>query len=214
MAHEVFHNGKKVGEFDAESRWANSPADQARIADILAPFATAKAPISQAERMASHAHAFATVALHLYNNHRTSTMPGMPSFLRPEFLSPFCVNASLAIELMLKALAEIHGTNIKKVHELDKLFNALPVAARAQLNAEIRSVDVDGRHFPGGLQAALPQINRAFVEWRYAYEHSNISPFPMDGARVILEACRRALVVAFQKRGIASATGGKSGNEK
>ncbi|WP_338617726.1 hypothetical protein [Achromobacter sp. E1] len=97
-------------------------------------------------------------------------------------IAPFVVNASLALELYLKALAEANGTRISKVHDLDKLYNALPEAAREKLDRRVseRAPEVD-------LPPMFLMMRRAFVEWRYTYERSNTDGFPSGVAVMLLD---------------------------
>ena len=73
------------------------------------------------------------------------------------------VNFALACELYLKCAYLIAGRQATG-HDLQKLFQALPPATRA----ELRHLYDQGETV--GLDATLTEIASAFVDWRYIHE--------------------------------------------
>lgn len=121
----LYFNDCLVGEYEFEGETgsaADIEAAQARLVEL-----GVKPPEAQpmAARIMGQAFAFAQSAfLNFERLNGKRSADGAPQW-HPNAFAPFVVNASLALELYLKALAEAHGTRIKKVHELDLLFNKL-----------------------------------------------------------------------------------------
>lgn len=82
---------------------------------------------------------------------------------------PAIVNSAFACEVFLKLLLEVEQIDIKKEHQLEKLFNQLPEQVKTAIQqSTIQNygtwTDVFGLNL-------LHQISDAFVQWRYHYEH-------------------------------------------
>lgn len=79
---------------------------------------------------------------------------------------PFVVNSAFACELYIKAILICNSNNnkIEKGHDLKKLFETLSVEVQSNIKATFNRKKV------GNLDAILPEINTAFIDWRYAYE--------------------------------------------
>lgn len=79
---------------------------------------------------------------------------------------PFVVNMAFACELYIKAILIYNSNNdkIEKSHDLKKLFETLPADAQSKIKT------IFSEKSDGDLETILPEINTAFVDWRYAYE--------------------------------------------
>ena len=98
---------------------------------------------------------------------------------------PIFVVSSFCIELYLKSLLAIHSIEIPNKHELQALFNLLPMNIQTEIadNHDAPSslddlrkpkIDEQGVPFPAGffdIKNVLERLNKAFVKWRYAYEN-------------------------------------------
>lgn len=184
---KLYFNDRLVGEYEFDGE-AGSPGDleaaQARLAELgIKPTATPP----MAARILGQAFAFAQSA-HL-NFDRLNGKRGLDGAPQrdPNAFAPFVVNASFALELYLKALAEAHGTRIKKVHDLDALFNKLPEAARARLRQSVQEV-LAARAVQGftDLPQAFGAMRKSFVEWRYLYERDQTDMFPVQVATMLM----------------------------
>lgn len=85
--------------------------------------------------------------------------------------APVVVSYALAVEIALKILNR-HYRLSAEGHDIAALFNALPHESRDHLF---------------WVEEILPEISRAFVEWRYAYEQEFLSISP--------DAIRRSFIV-------------------
>ncbi len=83
---------------------------------------------------------------------------------------PFVVNMAFACELYIKAILIYKSNNnkIEKSHDLKKLFETLPIDVQSNIKT------IFSEKSDGDLEIILPEINTAFVDWRYAYE-KNVS---------------------------------------
>ena len=106
----------------------------------------------------TEAHAFLQVAESIENNLGQMLSGGM---------YPFAVNTAFACELYLKAILIHNSTDgtIKKGHELEKLFGALPASTRTQIEATY------SQNCTTALNILLSEINTTFIDWRYAFEN-------------------------------------------
>lgn len=82
---------------------------------------------------------------------------------------PAVVNSAFACEVFLKLLLEIEQIEIKRMHQLEELFEQLPEKVKAAIQQSTMQnygtwTDVFGLNL-------LHQISDAFVQWRYHYEH-------------------------------------------
>ncbi len=81
---------------------------------------------------------------------------------------PMIVNIAFACELYLKVGLIASGLNAAG-HDLDILFRRLPQSDQEQIET-IYDAEAKQDHIP--LRNTLPEIGKAFVEWRYAYERA------------------------------------------
>lgn len=104
---------------------------------------------------------------------------------------PAVVNSAFACEVFLKLLLEVEQIDIKKEHQLEKLFNQLPEQVKTDIQQS--TMQKYGTWTDGFGFNLLHQISDAFVKWRYNYEHD----FGKDGTIKIelgfLVAFRNAL---------------------
>lgn len=82
---------------------------------------------------------------------------------------PAIVNSAFACEVFLKLLLEVEQIDIKKGHQLEKLFNQLP----EQIKKDIQQSTMQkyGSWTDAFGLSRLHHISDAFVNWRYNYEH-------------------------------------------
>jgi len=113
---------------------------------------------------------------------------------------------SLACELYLKLLGRISKVEPRKVHELLKLFDALPREVQGIMEANyLAHVQRSRDQF----RADLAAVSDAFVQWRYKHEFTPIfgAPFRLrDIATVLHRAVRRlapTLLVTHENRAVA-----------
>jgi hypothetical protein len=80
---------------------------------------------------------------------------------------------ALALELMLKARLYLADRPVKNTHDHGKLFADLPNNEKADLEKKYASQ----RHssMASTLQEALSRSGAVFVEWRYMYEHPQVT---------------------------------------
>ncbi|MFE0842420.1 hypothetical protein [Achromobacter insolitus] len=202
MKKKIYIEGRgHVGDYESVGE-AGSPEDlravQARLSELGFP---PPPPQPLAIQIMGQAFGFAQSAR--LNFVRISGQPGpdgAPIRDRNAF-APFVVNAALALELYLKALAEAHGTRIKRLHELDRLYRALPDAARRRVEHEVKAAlliqPIEGFR---EVVDAFTAMRSSFVEWRYLYEREETDLFPVQGAnmlmRILHNLCYEALVAS------------------
>ena len=90
---------------------------------------------------------------------------------------PFVVNVSFACELYMKAFMIIHSVNneFESGHELGNLFNLLDNDLKEKVKESFEK-----KYGTGSFNQFLNDNNNAFIDWRYALEHSvktNINQF-------------------------------------
>lgn len=89
---------------------------------------------------------------------------------------------ALSMELALKAwfMFDFDTAEVKKTHNLRKLFRALKPESQKKLNAEFQNAIAPG-HFPQifygelGIQDFLEHHADAFVDWRYLHEATQLN---------------------------------------
>ncbi len=90
---------------------------------------------------------------------------------------PAGVNSAFACEVFLKAILKLKQIDYKKEHDLKTLFSLLPT----KIYNEVKSGTAN--NFGGMWVNAfgvefIDNVSKAFVEWRYIYEHN----FLMNGS--------------------------------
>ena len=74
---------------------------------------------------------------------------------------PYCVNASFACELYLKAILDAEKKERGQKHNLNDLFSLLPSEIKDDVKKKVENVDFDTN---------LMQAGNMFVDWRYLHE--------------------------------------------
>ncbi len=88
------------------------------------------------------------------------------------FLTPAMVtNGVLAAELALKALTLGETGTFDCIHDLDKLFYALPDHHREALSSQVKE---QAHQNDATLKTNLETISNFFQEWRYFFQHESI----------------------------------------
>jgi HEPN domain-containing protein len=90
-------------------------------------------------------------------------------------VAPFVVNAAFSIEIYLKTIHEAFG-NLLRGHDLYKLYDQLSEEPRDMIVSAAN--DVRPRYkLSGGMTivSCIKDLNRAFENWRYLYEHERLS---------------------------------------
>ena len=88
------------------------------------------------------------------------------------FLTPAMVtNGVLAAELALKALTLREAGSFDCIHDLDKLFYALPEVHKTALSAQIKE---KSRQNDATLKKNLETISLFFHKWRYFFQHETV----------------------------------------
>jgi hypothetical protein len=132
--------------------------------------------------MFNHALSFARAAS---NMHRESIVTRRDVHAS----TPFSVNSAFAIEVYLKTFLKLHGVELKRIHELDRLYAALPEPARTILEAAALKHGAERPQAEvSDCKSVLDEISSSFVEWRYAYESDGPVHFPMEKVIVITQA--------------------------
>lgn len=111
----LYQNGRLVGEY-------SSTGDDLKDIELCRELLRQKGlyrPTTVAQALFRQAVSFATTTSYLYKRDLTQEPRNLAS------LSPFVVNGALAVELYLKALAQLHDMSLRG-HDLLRLFDALP----------------------------------------------------------------------------------------
>lgn len=90
---------------------------------------------------------------------------------RPYLIPAMVTNGVLAAELALKALTLKETGTFDCIHNIDKLFYALPDAHRAALSDIIKE---KAHQNDASLKTNLETISNLFQEWRYFFERESI----------------------------------------
>jgi hypothetical protein len=129
-----------------------------------------------------------------------STERGLHFSLSPEAMPPTLVSAAVcgafSTELYLKSILLLEGQPMLWIHDLGKLFRALPRAWQDRLeNAYARELthneyQQDWQGLPPTILANLESGASVFVEWRYMFE-AGPTAFWLDPARnaILRELC-------------------------
>lgn len=182
----IILNGIAVGEYESTG---DTEADIEAVRQFLkdndlhqetSPF---KAAFNQAI-------SFATASNYLYDKDlRQSPRNGAST-------APFVVNAAFSIELYLKALALKHGVALRG-HVLSKLYNELPIEAKAEIQEMTLRCAVDSELGLGETPdffAYLSELDNTFIEWRYSFEKERTGVVQIQPTIFVMgvlhEACR------------------------
>ncbi len=99
--------------------------------------------------------------------YRTLTETGKRPYLVPAMV----INGVLAAELALKALTLKETGTFDCIHNLDKLFYALPDVYKEDLSSRIKE---KSHQSDVTLKTNLEDISNYFVDWRYSFESEYI----------------------------------------
>jgi len=185
---KLFVNGVLIGEVPATG-------DNRKDAEIARAYIESKGlhkEVTRVQSMFRQALAFANTSAYLYERDlRNVPRNGLSA-------APFVVNIAFAIEIYLKTLAQIHGASLNG-HDLLKLFNALPAAASAAIDAAVPAATaqyvLDGQPT---VKDCLEQLNGVFVEWRYLYEKPDSKEVKIQHAIFICKVLHDACVASKQ----------------
>jgi len=141
--------------------------------------------VTTVQAMFRQALSFATTAAHLY---RTDLLKAPRNGLT---VVPFVVNSAFAVELYLKTLHEVQGTNPGKEHHLLRLYDALTTATRHMV---VKHALAEGKHYGAEMTTAdqfreyVAELDGAFVDWRYCYEDGTASKISIQPTIVVMKA--------------------------
>jgi hypothetical protein len=109
---------------------------------------------------------------------------------------------ALSMELALKAwfVFDYDDPNVKRTHNLTKLFDALKQESRQKLDEEfnrsVAPVHPSVGIFGNGISGVLQQHRNAFTDWRYLHEPKRSMMFDQSAFEATLEM----VLVEFRKR--------------
>ena len=164
MKKKILLNGIIVGEHE-------SSGDHEQDIQAIRAYLQKKGLWKETTRndsMFGQANSFAETANLLYRkNLKTSPFKGSAA-------APFVVNAAFSVEIYLKTIHDAHGKDVTG-HDLEELYE--------KLNQETKNIvlsaaeDIKDRYDVGvdSIEKCLSSLSRAFVEWRYLYEHQKLS---------------------------------------
>jgi hypothetical protein len=191
----VRHEGKIIGEIP---NTGDDRVDAAATRQMLIDKGV-YTPTTPFQSMFWQALSFCTTASYLYKKDLQVMSAG-----NHYSAIPFIVNAAFAIELYLKTLAAVHKKTLRG-HELAKLFDALPVAAAAEIDAHCPAAAAGHKVAKGrSFRDCLVAMNTAFVDWRYLYEEESIESIRLNEVIFVLDAVHHACS-AHDKAGPAKA---------
>ncbi|WP_267111447.1 hypothetical protein [Xanthomonas sacchari] len=105
---------------------------------------------------------------------------------------PYVVTTAFCLELYLKALSLRHG-NEQRGHDLLKLYDHLPKAARSAIASKIPDAQRDARYTHHvDVRALIAVIRDNFAQWRYAHEHEELRTARMDELYLLRSLLHRA----------------------
>lgn len=120
---------------------------------------------------------------------------------------PQIVNLVLSIELYLKCLLTLESVTFRRIHEIKELYGQVSAPrqkrikelyeenfSRTNFTTDSRELAPDRNLF--NFEEVLTQLNKAFVQWRYAFER--LSNKSTAGAYILCEAMRRAVIEVKQ----------------
>lgn len=184
----IILNGILVGEYDSTG---DTESDIEAVRQFLKDKGLQK-ETSPFIAALNQAISFSTASNYLYNRDlRLSPRNGAS-------IAPFVVNAAFSIELYLKALSLKHGVALHG-HVLSKLYDKLPVEAKAEIQVMAQRCAVDSEL---GLElgktpnffAYLSELDNTFIEWRYSFEKERTGIVQIQPTIFVMgvlhEACR------------------------
>lgn len=177
---DILVNGIVVGAIEATG---DMEKDAQAVQDYLKEKGLYR-EISTDDAMHGQANSFAGVANDLYERDlKDSPYKGSSA-------APFVVNAVFSIEIYLKTIHFLYGSNVRG-HDLLDLYERLHDDAKSIVLASAE--DIRPRYkLEEGIDFidCLRSLSRAFEDWRYLYEHSKL--------RTELQSIRYTMHVAHE----------------
>ncbi len=159
---KLFVDGKFIGEVP-------NTGDTQKDVEAMSALMRAKGihrTVTPDQAIFRQAVSFATTASYLFNK----DLLGFPR--NPMSLVPFVVNATFALELYLKTVSLLHGSE-QRGHDLLELFDALPPDATEALRHEIsKAPSTRSVADLSAFRVEIERVRHAFVEWRYLHERT------------------------------------------
>jgi hypothetical protein len=147
--------------------------------------------VTKRDQMHGQANAFAHVANDLYKKGLSK------SPFDGKCVAPFIVNAAFSIELYLKTIHFSYGNKIRG-HHLAALFKGMPKQGKAHFHAAAEATShIYDLQRTTNIQECLANINKAFEEWRYIYEHNEIGVQTSE-IRFVLHASHEACCRVYE----------------
>lgn len=182
----ILLNGVAVGEYESTG---DTEADIEAVRQFLKDNGLHK-ETSPFMAALNQAISFATASHYLYDKDlRQAPRNGAST-------APFIVNAAFSIELYLKALGLKHGVDLHG-HVLSKLYDKLPIEAKAEIQEMTHRCAVDSELGLGetpNFLAYLGELDHTFTEWRYSFEKERTGIVQIQPTIFVMgvlhEACR------------------------
>lgn len=156
----LYLDGKLVGEIP---KTGDTRKDIQNARDLFDSKGLSK-KLEEADAMFQQAASFAKLALEIYHSKLNKIPP------ESSFAAPFVVNATFSIEVYIKSLHSLSGSN-KRGHLIENLYNALNEDVK-NTSRTIANRLYSKYNFESSIQIEklLGEINNAFVNWRYLFE--------------------------------------------
>jgi hypothetical protein len=192
---KLYFNGQEIGEYESTG---DDLKDMQILDKQLREQGLINKPPCKISNMKRQADSFAATARDLYlRDLRSTPIKNIHS------LTPFIVNAAFSIEIYLKALYRINGREATG-HDLLQLYNGLPEEEQAFILQAAQDVRPHYKHKDGSdFLSCLSDLRKAFVEWRYIYEHDYLPGPEFQGIRYAMHSIHEACCRAMTKAGIA-----------
>jgi len=173
---DIYANGILVGEYIS----TGDPDKDIEAAHEIIKRKGFNGESSLINQMHNQANSFANTAKELYERDLRATpiKNGMS-------LVPFIVNASFSIELYLKTLHAIEGRS-EKGHSLVKLYGKLEDGTKSIIKSSASDVSkYYDQEEVGEFEKYIQNLDRAFEQWRYAYETKKLSYIGIQYTRFV-----------------------------
>lgn len=135
----------------------------------------------------------------------------------PDFFTPFIVNASFSLEILLKAILYYETGEWETGHNLIKLYEKVSTPIKREANesfkkltssnkhyrdAQKQSKSLLGKDFKWNLASVLSCSSRAFENWRYAFEEStkNSGFYGYQEAFEVLSSAKEKVKLAAEQK--------------
>jgi len=127
---------------------------------------------SKSQMTFHQANNFAQVASEIFHKHLNKDI----QCIDPNYLSPYVVNATFALELFLKTLHQSHKTKsydrVYREHNLKELYLSLPGKIQRDIEKSVKACLIAEKKPSNSIELSkrFKEIANAFVEWRYMHE--------------------------------------------